>query len=450
MADFNISDVASKIEPPKGMTLGEMLNMARGVQAYQQAGQINPLTLRQQQAETAYAEEAKPELLKKLKAETNVAVGTEQPRIEAQKFATETAGVGTQSAQLDFANKQSTAVANRLTPLINHPLIIASEQNPDKVDKNQLSEVMKKYGEEQAKALGIPKERADQLIQPYLDQAINNTSNTRQFLKEKLLSTLDQGARATAIGSLGVSTTPSAPEATGKQQMETKMKLPYPVRSSAQSYNPEPTEPIDQKSGAEYRTNLINSQMGLSQAKRNTQEVIDQANKINNELYFAKGGIPGQIEQKIRMAIGSEQYDLLAKDLANMAITNVKALGSVGSTVAGLDMQAVANGTIKVPPDVLIKIARRVQSDQTNIDMQANGAQEFARKFGDNNMKAFQQEWNKNGESKIFEGINIVKDIEDPKQRKEELNKLFPNPKQNKEFLEKYRNLKKLSETGSL
>ena len=91
MADFNISDVASKIEPPKGMTLAEMVNMARGVQAYQQSGQMNPLTLRQQQAETEYAELAKPELLKKLKAETNVSVGTEQPRIEAQKFATETA-----------------------------------------------------------------------------------------------------------------------------------------------------------------------------------------------------------------------------------------------------------------------------------------------------------------------------------------------------------------------
>jgi hypothetical protein len=167
-------------------------------------------------------------------------------------------------------------------------------------------------------------------------------------------------------------------------------------------------------------------------------------------LYFAKGGIPGQIEQKIRMAIGSDQYDMLAKDLANMAITNSKAMGSVGGTVAGLDMAAVANGTIKVPPDVLTKIARRVQADQTNLDMQANGAQQFSQKFGDNNMKAYQQAWNANADSKIFEAMNITRDVTDPARLKAELNKLFPNANDYQDFLKKYRNIKKLSETGSL
>jgi uncharacterized protein YjgD (DUF1641 family) len=188
--------------------------------------------------------------------------------------------------------------------------------------------------------------------------------------------------------------------------------------------------------------------MGLAQGRRNVEEVIQQANKIGQQLIFEKGGIPGQIEQKIRSAIGSEQYDMLAKDLANMAITNSKAMGSVGGTVAGLDMAAVANGTVKVPPDVLVKIARRVQADQTNLDMQANGAQKFYEKFGDNNMKAYQQVWNKNADSKIFEAMNIVKDVTDPNVLDKELNRLFPKPAERKEFLEKYRNLKQLSETG--
>ncbi|MEI6287158.1 MAG: hypothetical protein WCP79_11700 [Bacillota bacterium] len=228
------------------------------------------------------------------------------------------------------------------------------------------------------------------------------------------------------------------------------MRVPYPVRSAAQPFIAEPTEAKDQAAGAEYRNNLVTGQMGLSQAKRNVQEVMDTANKIGSDLYFAKGGIPGQIEQKIRMAFGSDQYDMLAKDLANMAITNSKAMGSVGGTVAGLDMAAVANGTIKVPPDVLTKIARRVQADQTNLDMQANGAQQFAQKFGDNNMKAYQQAWNANADSKIFEAMNITRDITDPVRLKTELNKLFPNPNDYQDFLKKYRNIKKLSETGSL
>jgi Tfp pilus assembly protein PilP len=63
-------------------------------------------------------------------------------------------------------------------------------------------------------------------------------------------------------------------------------------------------------------------------------------------------------------------------------------------------------------------------------------------------MKAYQQVWNKNADSKIFEAMNIVKDVTDPNMLEKELNRLFPKPAERKEFLEKYRNLKQLSETG--
>jgi hypothetical protein len=235
------------------------------------------------------------------------------------------------------------------------------------------------------------------------------------------------------------------------------MRVPYPVRRADQPYIAEPTEQKDQAAGADYRNNLVNAQMGLSQGRRNVEEVMEQANKINQSLIvpnflakfgFEKGGAPEAAERAVRQFFGSEQYDMLAKDLANMAITNSKAMGSVGGTVAGLDMASVANGTIKVTPDVLIKIARRVQADQTNLDMQANGAQKFAEKFGDNNMKAYQQVWNKNADSKIFEAMNIVKDVTDPNVLDKELNRLFPKPAEREQFLKKYRNLKQLSETG--
>jgi hypothetical protein len=87
-----------------------------------------------------------------------------------------TAETGAQSAQFDFANKQTIGIANRLTPLINNSLIIAAEQNPNAVDKAQLNDLLKGYAQEQADALGIPKDRADQLIQPYLDQAAKDPS----------------------------------------------------------------------------------------------------------------------------------------------------------------------------------------------------------------------------------------------------------------------------------
>lgn len=186
MADFNITPVATQIKPVQGASLGDMINLARGAQAYQQATQTNPLELQ------------------RLQAETNVATGTEAPRIKSSEQAAETATVGTQSAKLDFATKQVNAVAGRLTSLINNPLIITAEQNPQAVDATQLTNVVRKYGEEQAAAMGIPKDKADQLLQPYLEQATTNPANIRQFLKDKLLSTLDQGSRLTAMQPSGI------------------------------------------------------------------------------------------------------------------------------------------------------------------------------------------------------------------------------------------------------
>jgi hypothetical protein len=48
MADLSVTPVASQIKPMPTMSLGEMVNLARGAQAYQQSEQMNPLLLQQQ------------------------------------------------------------------------------------------------------------------------------------------------------------------------------------------------------------------------------------------------------------------------------------------------------------------------------------------------------------------------------------------------------------------
>jgi hypothetical protein len=49
MADLSITPVATQIKPAPSMSLGDMINVARGAQQYQQAAQINPLELQQKQ-----------------------------------------------------------------------------------------------------------------------------------------------------------------------------------------------------------------------------------------------------------------------------------------------------------------------------------------------------------------------------------------------------------------
>ena len=56
MADLSVSPVAAQIKPVPGMSLGDMINVARGAQQYQQAAQLNPLALQQQQQATRTGE----------------------------------------------------------------------------------------------------------------------------------------------------------------------------------------------------------------------------------------------------------------------------------------------------------------------------------------------------------------------------------------------------------
>lgn len=49
MADLSLTPVAQNIKSMPTMSLGEMMNLARGAQAYQQSEQMNPLLLQQQQ-----------------------------------------------------------------------------------------------------------------------------------------------------------------------------------------------------------------------------------------------------------------------------------------------------------------------------------------------------------------------------------------------------------------
>ena len=508
MADFSFPSLPA-ITPPPQTSLGDMMNIARGAQAYQQAAQVNPLALQQQQAATQTAQQGAEtgginlNILKQKDLERkNLQTFFSDPanfqtdgRIDINKINKvvptlapltgsdyvknlsdlSTAQTAAEKASLGLTQDNRQLIASTLgiqgRAGVSDPQAAISEmrmlvdQNPNNKHLKSLVEdayvpIFSKMqpGPQVADALI----KASQSILNPAQQQTAFTPTTAVTTEGRVVTTtptVGAGAPSVAISTAGgLQGSAAGGGATGAMgapvpagtEVAPGMRVPYPVRSAAQPFIPEPTEAKDQAAGVDYRNNLVNGQMGLTQAKRNVQEVMDTANKIGSDLYFAKGGIPGQIEQKIRMAIGSEQYDMLAKDLANMAITNSKAMGNVGGTVAGLDMAAVANGTIKVPPDVLTKIARRVQADQTNLDMQANGAQQFAQKFGDNNMKAYQQAWNANADSKIFEAMNITRDVTDPARLKTELNRLFPNPNDYQDFLKKYRNIKKLSETGSL
>jgi len=112
----------------------------------------------------------------------------------------------------------------------------------------------------------------------------------------------------------------------------------------------------------------------------------------------------------------------------------------------------MANGDVTYPPKVLIEIARRTQADMLNLDSKATAIKKFADKFGDQNISAFNQMWAKNADPKIFQLKNIFDDqnmsAEEKAKARDAL--IGKDPKQIKIFNEKWNNIKKLEQTGSL
>jgi hypothetical protein len=414
--------IALQVKPPAPMSLGEMLNIARGAQQYQQAEQINPLVLQEAQSKV------------------------------------QTAQTGAESSKFDFANKQILGVTNRLTGLINDKDIIAAEQNPESVDKKKLTEKLSRYAYEQSNALGIRKDRADELIAPYLQEADTNPKGLRDFLKQKLLTTLDQGSRATTLGNVGVSTVPTGvqPAQSATPSAETSnLNLTYQPRL-ANDFRPfAPNEENATKLGFTKKSALTSTFNDLGKINYNIDQVIKDATKIQKEATLPETGPIGGMKRRFAELTGDSTYQKLEKDLANVIAANEKALGH--QTDSGRQLQEAAGGKLGYDPQVLMDIARRAKGDTKNIEMQTKAIQNFTKKFGDNNVSAFEEAWGTNSDARIFQGLNIMESNMSNEEKRKALQKIYvdennqPLPKEEIDKLrQKQNNLFRLRDTGGL
>ena len=237
-------------------------------------------------------------------------------------------------------------------------------------------------------------------------------------------------------------------------------KLSYPVRKAGEARQVLAAEVADETAGNLYRNSLIKNQGNLVTNRRNLEEVISEADKVEKNLSIANvkvdnAGFAGAFARWLNINAGTETgitLKQLNKDLANVAISNITAAGGSMDTVAGQQLTRMANGDETYPPVILKDIARRAMADMTNLDMQARGAQEFSRKFGAANLNDYRQQWAKNADSRLFELVNIENSSMNSDQRQAARIKLFKgmNDKQRSEMAQKLRNLQKLSTTGQL
>lgn len=438
----------------KPMTLGEMLNMAGGVQQYQQAQQMNPLALKKAQMEVEQAQQLNPLAVKKATEEVS----------QAQ--------IGTQEKQFGFNEKQARGLFSVIGGIMNDKRL---EGNKEDVISALLE------AKQRAAITGASPVILEGVFAPLMNQAVTKhgtvknsigsiiqqgmSSESQQGLQTPELVTIS-GAPGTFQKGSGVAkelTFGGQPAGGGGNVgggaaagnaptgvSATQMQLAYPVRRAGDIRPVAPNELADTERGAKYRNDLTTRQTDLSKSRRNLDEVIEAAGNIAKEDFFSTG-VLGAATRTIKGALGDEKYKQLSKDLANVQISNMQAMGGSMETDAGKQLIRMANGDETYPPEVLKKIARRTYSDLTNLDMQATGAAKFAKKYGDSNLNTFKQQWSQNADSKVFEAMALYENIKDPVKRKEEIDKLMGNnPEQRQEFFQKYNNIKKLTSTGEL
>lgn len=443
---FNIDPTVSlKANAPQGMSLADLLTVARGAQDFKQRQKLNPIEL--QQAESV--------LQQNLSAE-ELAKKTLQPKIEQQQFQTKSAGTQFNTQQLENTRKHTENIIQNISTLITKPDLTRDDIIARAVEINKNA-----GGNDQSlnqSLAGLP-EKGD--VTAY-----------RSWLAGNLTKAIGAQSQLDKLAPAGVYPTqlpnvepqaPTQPVATPTVSAENMNKpahsqpsqLPYPVRTPTTITPYAPTEKADQDAGFKTRNTLVERQSNLTTDRRNINETIKKATEIKKELGDWATGYRGSFTRWINTAAGTElgsTYKELSKNLANVQIQNTIAKGGSLDTVSGQQLVKAANGDETFPPDVLINIANRAKADMTELDLKATAAQKFSQKFGDNNFKAFQQMWSKNADSKIFEMYNIYNDPDlTPKEKEAAKTKLFPKgEKERKLFIEKYMNIKKLEETGSL
>lgn len=211
MADFSVNPVAQNLKPATPMSLGDMLNLARGAQEYQQAQQLNPLQVQRAAAELSRLQQLTPEELSRAKSEAsraeteaNVAEKTSAPRITQAGATASSAESTAEQDRLKLMALKQKKIADAQISMINHPLVIAAEKNPTSAYTEPLMNLIKQNGIAMARDLGIKPDEAEKLLQPYLEVAATDPGAVRGFFKQRHIQGLDESARTAALSPSGV------------------------------------------------------------------------------------------------------------------------------------------------------------------------------------------------------------------------------------------------------
>jgi len=451
--------VALGIKPPQGMSLGDMLSIARGAQAYQQEQQMNPLTLQ------------------KAQAEANVATGTEKPRISQATSEAETSRINALKASYGLDDAEHTAFSKILGGFAYDPRL--KPENIKKNPKGVLDVIhdMKAEG----MASGIRGNRLDTVTAPAMAKAMQDPSSVPQYLLNMMSKGMTPSEQRSAglekVETTGagqvIRTTPSTYGETPKVSYETpsgvtpmpsivelngikyEIKAPTtaggsptlaPLGGGGQAPTtprvqnaPSATTPSATTQPAPSPTSKLVPQdmpvpvggipqMNTQQAARYEEgnalklkstdlaqaaaQSKQTTRKIKENIASAAGSAPGQaLRSAGKWLAGSEQLDELVKNLAQNQVDQAALMGNSAATDAARSVLGLANGSENITPQALAQIVQRADATSTALEKFNTGLGNYYQKQGAYNgpihARNFKDTWAQNYDPRIFMVQNI-------------------------------------------
>jgi len=446
-------DISLSAKPPATMTLPELIGVARGAQAYQREKEIFPELVQQARTQT-------------------------------------------QQSQFTLDKDQTAGIMSLVGGYRNDPRI--NSGNADQAI-DAMSEIRAK-----AVAIGIPERRVDDLMRMGNAIAVRNPAKLGQYFDNVIQSQIGPSGQqqlqtpqlttsggAPAFFRTGPATitpaqiveTPAAPPPAATlgapaaapasapaaaPQVGTTPKgvtsadmvasrndpgfaLPYPVRRAGDIRPFAPGEEAATVEGQAYIKNLSavgsTAPTGLDRVDR----VLQTISKIESSRDF-KAGKPGELEAKLRAAIGDADYKLLSKEIADLVIATNQAIG--GKTDATTALVSQATGNEVYPPEILKNIATKLRGEAYGAMLEAKGANKFLQLgLNEANLpRGYKAAWDDNKDVRVYEAMAIfASDRLTPQEKITAYNKIKPtNLEALNEFERKARNIESLANTGTL
>jgi hypothetical protein len=381
MADFYTNYPAQQ----KPMTLGEMLNMASGVQNYQQAQQMNPLALQKAQQEVEQARQINPLALRQKQTET-------------------------EKAEFDFESQKADKSRQILGALAQSEAFQSGDRNKMLLEIADTQKELERSGSKPHQALLavsalIAKVMQDpQSAKPFLDNAVRqgNTAAGQQTLQNGQIVTvngvqLKYNSANNQFMPIGEGSTPLQANQPAQPKGNELFREDMPIKPSAVMQ----LNTMQQGRYGEGEKMVSQSIEAMRQANEMTQSI----RKIEETITAASGSKPGQlVRDAIKGVMGDAQLETLTKNLEDLYVRNTEALG--GNTDAARESIRKISGSPDMTVQALQGIIDRVKASSHELKKYNQGLSNYAKNTSTENAnihaRQYRNAWVQNSDPLIF------------------------------------------------